>query len=138
MNTSTDSSAATFACAAKATRHVFIDQLTLMVHIGVHPHELKQPQPILVSLDLKVSETPDEGAADKINSVVCYEEIVKRLEALCEQGHVNLLETLAEQIVDAAFVDQRVLVVRVRLDKPDAFANARSVGITIQRQRSDN
>ena len=133
--TSTDRNVAAFANAAEGTRHVFIDQLTLMVRIGVHPHELEDPQPILVSLDMQVSETPDEAAADKITSVVCYEEIVKRLEALCGRKHVNLLETLAEKIVDAAFADPRVLVVRARLDKPEAFANARSVGITVERRR---
>ena len=133
--TSTDRNVAAFANAAEGTRHVFVDQLTLMVRIGVHPHELEDPQPILVSLDMQVSETPDEAAADKITSVVCYEEIVKRLEALCGRKHVNLLETLAEKIVDAAFADPRVLVVRARLDKPEAFANARSVGITVERRR---
>ena len=129
---------ASYASATEATRHVFIDQLTLMVRIGVHAHERDRSQPILVSLDLRVSESPDEAASDKIVTVVCYEEIVRRLETLCGQGHVNLLETLAEQIADAAFVDQRVQVVRVRLDKPEAFANARSVGITIERRRRGN
>ena len=33
-----------------------------MVKIGVHPHEREQPQPILTSLDMQVSETPDEAA----------------------------------------------------------------------------
>ncbi len=136
MKTSTENPVATFASAANEMRHVFIDELTLMVRIGVHPHELEQPQPVLVSLDLQANESPDAEAVDKITSVVCYEEIVKRLEELCAQGHVNLLETLAEQIADAAFVDPRVQVVRVRLDKPEAFANARSVGITIERRRS--
>jgi len=138
MTNSADMPVASYASAVAGSRHVFIDQLTLMVRIGVHPHERERPQPVLVSLDLRVSESPDAAAPDKIVTVVSYEEIVRRLEALCGQGHVNLLETLAEQIADAAFVDPRVQVVRVRLDKPEAFANARSVGITIERLRRDS
>lgn len=121
---------------AHGTRRVFIRELEVMLRVGVHAHEKLGPQPVVVSVDMTVQETPTAGLPDKIDTVVCYERVVRRIEALAESGHVNLIETLAERIVAAAFEDERVLGVRVCIAKPKAFANAHSVGIEIERHRA--
>jgi len=113
-------------------RHVFVRDLELQCRIGVHRHERRRDQRVLVTLDLAVREG-EAPAKDSLDSVVCYEKIVERVRAIARDGHVNLLETLAERIARACCEDRRVRTVRVRVEKPDAFSDAASVGVEIER-----
>ncbi len=121
-----------FADALRGTRHVFVKALKLTATVGVHEHEKRAPQRLIVSVDLTVKEDPT-GHGDQLEKVVCYSDVVERIQAICKSGHVNLIETLAERIAESCLADQRVLAVRVRLQKPDAIADCASVGIEIER-----
>lgn len=115
-------------------RHVFVRDLEVMATLGIHEHEKVAPQRIIVSIDLSVLEG-EQTIADDISNVVSYEIVVKKVEAVIAQGHVNLVETLAELIAASCLKDKRVMAARVRIEKPDIIANARSVGIEIERVR---
>ena len=121
-----------YADALSGTRHVFVRELELDAIVGVHEHEKSAPQKLIVTLDLTVRDTgPTVG--DTLSDVVCYQRIVERTKEICLAGHVHLIETLAEHIAAAALEDIRVRAVRVRIEKPDAFKDCRSVGIEIER-----
>ena len=122
------------ASAAGGLRHVFVRDLDLMATIGIYDQEKIKPQRIIVNIDLSVSEGTNPGA-DDIRNVVSYEIIVKKVEAIIAQGHVNLVETLAELFAAACLKDRRVMAARVRIEKPDIIPNAKSVGIEIERIR---
>ena len=121
-----------YADALAGTRHVFVSNLEVLTIIGVHDAEKRAPQRVIASVDLKVAES-GPSRSDRLGDVLDYAQIVRLVERLTPQGHVNLLETLAERIAEGCLVDPRVLAVRVRLEKPDVIANARSVGIEIER-----
>ena len=123
------------ASALGGLRHVFVRDLEVMATLGIHEHEKVAPQRIIVSIDLSVLEG-EQTIADDISNVVSYEIVVKKVEAVIAQGHVNLVETLAELIAASCLKDKRVMAARVRIEKPDIIANARSVGIEIERVRS--
>jgi dihydroneopterin aldolase len=54
-------------------------------------------------------------------------------------GHIHLLETLAEQIINFCFRDIRVQKVRARLEKSGIFPAAAGAGIEVSRTRpTDN
>src|ERR1044071_8624742 len=99
----------------RASRHVFIRNLEVLAHIGIHGHERGKPQPVRINLDLAV----EDAAAfeDRLDSVVDYEAITARVRALIGAGHINLAETLAERIAQTCFVDARVKTARVRVEK---------------------
>jgi len=122
-----------FADARNAMRHVFVRDLMLDAHIGVHQHEKLGPQRIRVNVDLAVLEKDVDGIGDQLANVVCYEEVVSGIRALVAEGHVNLVETLAEQIAALCLEDRRVRVARVKVEKLDVFADATSVGVEIER-----
>ena len=122
-----------FADARNALRHVFVRDLMLAAQIGVHSHEKLGPQRIRVNVDLAVFEKDVDGIGDQLANVVCYEEVVSGIRALVAEGHVNLVETLAEQIAALCLEDRRVRVARVRVEKLDVFADATSVGVEIER-----
>lgn len=120
--------------AKSGLRHVFVRDLELMALIGIYDHEKRDPQRIIVNIDLSVKE--GEGPTDDdISHVVSYEIVVKKVEAIIAEGHTNLVETLCEKIAAACLRDKRVAAARVRVEKPDIIKNARSVGVEIERQR---
>lgn len=115
-------------------RHVFVRDLEIIALLGVHQHEKAKAQRIIVNIDLSVR----EGASnieDDIRNVVSYEVVVRRVERIVAQGHVHLVETLAERIAAACLSDERVTAARIRIEKPDVIPNARSVGVEIERIR---
>ncbi|MBI1384800.1 MAG: dihydroneopterin aldolase [Rhizobiales bacterium] len=118
--------------ALNKTRHVFVNDLTLEMLIGVYEHEKVERQPVIISLDLTVRDTGGP-INDEIHGVVCYEKVVNRVRDICASGHVNLVETLAERVAESCLNDTRVEAVRVRIEKPNAIPDCRSVGIEIER-----
>ncbi|WP_341894178.1 dihydroneopterin aldolase [Ferrovibrio terrae] len=121
--------------ATQPVRRVFVRDLLLDALIGIYPEERVKPQKILINLDLWVAETPGEPPRSYAE-VVCYENLVNRSKALLAEGHVDLVETLAERLARLCLADPRVLRARVRVEKPEAIAEAAGVGVEIERQRS--
>ena len=120
--------------ARNAVRHVFIRDMVLPCSIGVHRHERVETQRVRVNLDLAVRENA-EPLGDNLGNVVCYETVANGIRAIVARGHVNLVETLAEDIAALCLEDLRVLSARVRVEKLDVFADADSVGVEIERVR---
>ena len=134
MNTSNSNVVHAFriADAAKEVRHVFIRDLIVTCLIGVHRHERKKPQRIRINLDLAVTEQ-SVISTDRLADVVCYEDVADRIRSIVNNGHVNLVETLAEKIASKCLEDRRIKATRVRIEKLDVFKDAASAGVEIER-----
>jgi 7,8-dihydroneopterin aldolase/epimerase/oxygenase len=116
-----------------AIRHVFIRNLELLALIGVHGHEKGKLQPIRINIDLAV-----EDAAiieDRLDQVVDYGALTRRIRGLVSNGHINLAETMTERIAALCFEDARVKSARVRVEKLHALPGAESAGVEIERKR---
>ncbi len=120
--------------AGRPPRQVFVRDLLLEANIGIHKHERKGPQPVRINLDLWVPED-DRAIEDKLENVVCYEDIVAGVKTVVAAGHVNLVETLAERIAERCLAEPRVGAVRVRVEKLGVIEEAASVGVEIVRAR---
>jgi dihydroneopterin aldolase len=147
--------------AARGLRHVFLRDLLLPASIGVHPHEHAATQRVRINVDLGVE---DDGARalsrpsvghpgvgrpgvgrpgvgrpgvgrDDLRRVVDYEGVADAVRAIVAAGHVMLVETLAERIAEACLRDARVRTARIRVEKLDAFADAASAGVEVERER---
>ncbi|MDA0368046.1 MAG: dihydroneopterin aldolase [Proteobacteria bacterium] len=121
--------------AESGVRHVFVRDLVLQAEIGVHRHEKRRQQPIRVNIDLTVKEDA-RPLDDRLENVVDYETLIEGVRRLIGAGHINLVETLAEQIAGLALSDSRVITTRVRVEKLQVVKDAESVGVEIERRRS--
>lgn len=119
--------------AKRGIRHVFIRNLELPAQIGVWRHEHGKEQPVRINVDLAVEDLIDLG--DEIGKVVDYGVIEDKIRAIIGEGHIRLIETLAERIAAACFGDERVKTARVRVEKLHALSNAESAGVEIERTR---
>jgi dihydroneopterin aldolase len=119
---------------AEGLRRIFLRDLVADCFLGIHSHEKAGRQRVRVNLDLGVR---DDGPpqSDSIHEVFCYEEVAVGLRRLLAGPHVNLVETLAENIARMCFDDPRVLSVRVRVEKLDVFPDAAGAGVEIERIR---
>ncbi len=113
-------------------RHTFVRDLVLPCSIGVHRHEWDAPQRVRINIDLAVAEE-DGLVADSLENVVCYQDVVEQVREVASGPHVNLVETLAEQIAKVCLGDKRVRIARIRVEKLDVFADTSSVGVEIER-----
>jgi len=115
-------------------RHVFIRDLQLRAMLGVYDSEKLEPQRVIVNVDLSVQEH-GEPLDDDIQNVVSYEHVVNHVKELIAEGHVHLVETLAEMIANECLKNRWVVAVRVRVEKPDIIPEAVSVGVEIERTK---
>jgi dihydroneopterin aldolase len=118
-------------------RLVYIRGLEMLARLGVHAHEKRGPQRIVVSVELAVDDpwAPAGVGPDELARVVDYEKLVDLARAEVAKGHVLLVETLAERLATAALADPRVRKVRVAIEKPEAFEDVAAVGVVVERNR---
>ncbi len=120
----------------RGLRHdrLLIRDLILRASIGIHAHEHLAPQRVKIDVELRVDKrTP--ASDDDISSVVSYEEIVEGIRKIVDQGHIKLVETLAERIAKLCLRDERVVSATIRVEKPDIEPDAAGVGVEIHRRR---
>lgn len=111
---------------------MFVRDLVVPFRIGIYDYEHEAPQRVRINAELLVEST---GAGDNFGRVVNYETIVTGVRELAQGGHINLVETLAERIIDLALEDPRVIAVRVSVEKLDVYPDAESVGVVLKRRR---
>ena len=117
------------------TYKILINQLILDAFIGIHDFEKKKKQKIAISLYLDVNDNIS-GIEHKIENFVSYEHIVADIKSILKKGHIDLLETLGEKIVDLCFEDERVMTIKLKLEKLEVFKETSSVGIEIFRKKN--
>jgi dihydroneopterin aldolase len=111
---------------------IFVRDLEMIASVGVHPHEKIKPQRIRVSIELNVAPRPPD-ARDTLDSVLSYEDVCNAIRGIVSEGHVHLIETLAERVAETCLAHDRVSRVLVKIEKPDIFPDAATVGIEIER-----
>ena len=121
----------TYASAARAIRHVFIRNLELPAQIGVWRHEHGKEQPVRINVDLAVEDLIDLG--DDLKKVVDYGVIEGKIRAILAEGHLNLVETLAEEVAAHCLAHPRAASVKVTIEKLDKEPGA--VGVEIVRAK---
>ena len=113
---------------------IFVNDLMLNAELGVYAHEKNIQQPLRVNVIAKIRDIPD-ASDEKIDNVVCYNQISLIIKEIVNSGHTILLETLAEKILQECFKNNRIETIKIRLEKLDAIDDAESAGIEIERSR---
>jgi len=111
---------------------VFMYDLVLDVEIGVYTHEKGVTQRVRFTVDVDL--LPATGALDDdIGRAFDYDTIIGGIKAIVARGHINLVETLAEEVAEHCLAHPRAATVTVRIEKLDKGPGA--VGVEIVRQK---
>ncbi len=117
---------------ATEIRKIFFRDLILDTHIGVHESEQGRTQRLLMNVELYL-EPPAAPLADDIANVFDYDQIRRGIRRLTRNGHINLQETLVEQIVELCLSFTEVRAVRASTAKPDVYPDVAAVGYEVTR-----
>ena len=116
---------------------IIIERLEFYGRCGVTEKERRKPQLIAVDLELDAAMEP-AGLSDRLTDTIDYARVADRVVTLGTSRTCQLLETLAEQLVDMLFAEFPVehLSIWIRkLHAPLAMV-AGSVGVRFERTRS--
>ena len=120
----------------KTLDQIHVHDLLLRTIIGINPDERENPQDVLISLTL-YADVRQAGASDKIRNTVNYKSVTKRIIEHVEASDYYLVEALASNIARIILTEFEIQRVQVKVEKPGALRFARSVGVTIERERAD-
>ena len=115
---------------------IFLNDFQIQASIGVYKHEKEITQPLRINIIAKVK-NPKNINDDNLQSVVCYNQISKKIKKIIKSGHTILLEKLAEKIFQECFKNKRIETMKIRLEKLDAIQGAESAGIEVERSRAE-
>jgi len=111
---------------------IIIRDLETSVRVGIYESEKNAPQPIYLDVDLWSSKKMPTNTLedfidyDPIRNLVCN--------IWPDRQHIELLETLAQELIDFSFKDDRISAVRVRITKPH-LKNTRRAGVELFHSR---
>ena len=121
---------------ATPTDRVFVRELVLPVRIGAYAHEHDKPQRVRFDVTLQVARPVANGRVVPVRDlrdIYSYDIIGDGIRMLVASGHVDLVETLAEQIAALLLADPRVVSAAVEVTKLETGSGA--VGVAIERSR---
>lgn len=110
--------------------------LTVFGYHGVFEHERREGQEFVIDATLHL-DTRKAAQTDDVVDTVHYGELADELASIVGGEPVDLIETLAERLADAALSDDRVAAVDITVHKPSAPIQQtfRDVAVTIHRER---
>ena len=114
---------------------VFVHDLVLDAEIGVYTHEKGVTQRARFSVDIEVMPT-SQAIDDQIERVLDYDMIIAIIKTILAEGHINLVETLADEIATRCLSHPRAASVRVKIEKLDKEPGAVGVEIVRRRERT--
>lgn len=112
-------------------RRLFLRDYEIDIHIGVHDFEKQGAQRVIVNVDLWVPLALSTPSADDLDEVLDYDFIRSEIRQRVEQGHIQLQETLADDVLARMLAHPKVRAARVSTAKPDVYPDCDAVGVEV-------
>ncbi len=110
---------------------VFVHDFVLPLQVGAYGHEREREQSVRFNVDAEIARVT--RPAQDMRDVLSYDIITDGIRLIVADGHVALVETLAERIADFVLGHARVKRVTVKVEKLDVGPG--QVGVEIERRR---
>jgi 7,8-dihydroneopterin aldolase/epimerase/oxygenase len=112
-------------------RRLYLRNFIVPANIGIHDFEKTGAQRMAINVDLFVPLADTQPTHDKITDVVDYDFIRTSIVDRINQGHINLQETLCDDIAQRMLAHPKVRAVRVSTEKPDVYPDCDAVGVEV-------
>jgi dihydroneopterin aldolase len=117
-------------------RRIFLRNHVVPVRIGAHDFEKTQAQRVVFNVELFVPYEVSTPQADDLAEVVDYDFVRELIAARIGQGHVELQETLCDDLAAQLLAHPRVQAVRLSSNKPDVYPDCEAVGVEVFRMKA--
>jgi len=114
-------------------RRIFLRDAVFDANIGVYDREHAGAQRLIVNVDMFVALSVSTPRHDRVEEVVDYDFVRETIRRRLGQGHVNLQETLIDDLAGALLAHPGVVAVRVCSEKPDVYEGVAGVGVEVLR-----
>ncbi|MBL6758496.1 MAG: dihydroneopterin aldolase [Pelagibacteraceae bacterium] len=112
---------------------ILINDLNLNAIFGFYDYEKIKEQELVFNLKLYIKSGNHQDK--KLDQIVDYDKIIYIIKNILK-NKINFLETLAEKIIDEIFSNRRILKIYLKIEKPQAIKECKSVGYEIIKTRS--
>ena len=110
----------------KRWQRVLLKDIVIEAHVGITDWERTpgKRQRLLVDVDMR---RPEWGVAKTVDDCIDYDRVFAHVTRIWpDRLHTDLLETLADELLEFCFQDPKVMWCRIRIRKPDVY-NGRAV-----------
>lgn len=111
---------------------VFIEKLEIITTIGVYDWEQTIKQKLVFDIEM-AHDNSVAGKSDDVIHALDYFEVSQAIIKHVENGTFLLVERVAEEVAEIIRSQFGVSWVKIKLTKPGAVAQARGVGVVIER-----
>ncbi len=112
-------------------RRLFLRNYEVMSNIGVHDFEKQGEQRVVFNVELFIPLAQSTPAEDQLREVVDYDFIRDTIKTRVAQGHVQLQETLCDEIARTLLAHPKVRAVQISTQKPDVYPDCEAVGVEV-------
>jgi len=112
---------------------ILINDLNLNAIFGFYDYEKIKEQELVFNLKLYIQSGNHQDK--KLDQIVDYDKIIYTIKNILK-NKINFLETLAEKIIDEIFSNRRIFKIYLKIEKPQAIKECKSVGYEIIKTRS--
>ena len=116
---------------------IFIEGLAIETIIGVYEHERDIKQKVVLDIEMTIPES-DAANSDDLRHTVDYDAVSKLVTSYVIDTQYQLIESLAEQVASLVLGAFATDSLKLKLSKPGAVKNAKSVGLIILRSVDGN
>jgi dihydroneopterin aldolase len=116
-------------------RRIFLQNHVVPVRIGAHDFEKTQAQRVVFNVELFVPYAASTPQADKLAEVVDYDFVRTVIARRVATGHVELQETLCDDLATQLLDHPQVRAVRLSSCKPDVYPDCAGVGVEVFRMK---
>lgn len=114
-------------------RRLFLRDHVVDVRIGAHDFEKGGTQRVVFNVDLFVPFAQSTPARDQLDEVVNYDFVREVIARRVQLGHIELQETLCDELVAELLRHPGVQAVRLSTCKPDVYPDCAGVGVEVFR-----
>ena len=112
-------------------RRLFLKNYELDINIGVHAFEKQGEQRVLFNVELYIPLALSTPSKDDLAEVVDYDFMRQTIADRVARGHIQLQETLCDDILAVMLSHPKVMAARVSTQKPDVYPDCESVGVEV-------
>jgi len=111
-----------------------INDLKVRALIGAYSWERVNKQELIINITIAY-DASKACLSDNLKDALNYESVANKIIKTVERSRYILLEKLVYKLLAGIMADQRVLQANVRVDKPQALAQAKCVSFELSAER---
>ena len=112
-----------------------IKDFKLKTNLGIYDWEKNFEREIIINLEIEIKDS-QALQSDKIEDTVDYELIYNQIKQLIYSKKFNLIEKMAQEIVDLIMLDSRINKCKIEIDKMNIFEEVRSCAVSLESKRN--